>query len=278
MTPANLNTALRQNFPTAHRWMRRTARFLFIDHPLPCPALPRRLDGRRVWVHPRFVATPLDVEPHVRHWLDTYLKPGDTFFDVGAYVGWHTIYAARRVGPLGKIVAFEASPANAAYLQFHRRKNRLSQLEVVAAAVADRPSGELTLHLLNGGDSTSNSLQCSEAYTISQANQNLTRVTVPMTNLDTHALRHVPDLIKIDVEGAEMLALAGARKILTERRPPIILAAHPAWLPAGETPEALLAAIRQHDYVILDTDGNPATTLDFADYLCLPGEQLRTRN
>ena len=271
MTAATLNNALRQVFPVHHRWIRQTAKFFLIDHPLPwCPALPRRLESERVWVHPRFFATPLDVEPHVRRWLHDYLLPGETFFDVGAYVGWHSLYAARLVGKTGCVLAFEVSPSHVHCLEFHCSKNRLSQMEVIAAAVADMPSGELTIHLLNGGDSTSNSIQCGEAFTSSQANQSVTRRTVPMTNLDHHAQRHTPDLIKIDVEGAELLVLMGAEKIMAERRPPIILAAHPTWLPDGATPERLIQLLHDRGYEIFDTGGKNVRTLAFEDYLCLP--------
>ena len=221
-------------------------------------------------MHPRFIATPLDVEPHVRRWLHEYLRPGDTFFDVGAYVGWHSIYAARLVKTHGKVVAFEASPANAFCLDFHRRKNRLIQMEVVAAAVADQPSGELAIHLLNGGDSTSNSIQFGDAYASSQANQRVTRATVPRTNLDLQARRHLPDLVKIDVEGAELLVLQGAETLMTGRRPPIILAAHPSWLAEGGSPGQILELLHQRGYEIFDVAGNKATSLHFDDYLCLP--------
>lgn len=275
MIPALINSSLRRAFPGIHRQLRRAARFLLIEHALPpllCPSLPRKLDGERVWVHPRFFSTPLDVEPHVRHWLRQYLAPGKTFFDVGAYVGWHSIYAARQVGRDGKIIAFEASPANAFCLDFHRRKNNLSQMEVVAAAVADCNGGELVLHLLNGGDSTSNSIQCGEAYVSSQANQSVTDVTVPMTNLDSHSERHPPDLVKIDVEGAELLVLAGAAKLMSTRRPPIILAVHPTWLAGGEKPQAIIDLLHRRGYKIYEASGKIATELDFADYLCLPQE------
>ncbi len=278
MTLATLNSTFRKTFPISHRWMRQSAQSLLVDFSWFkkfCPALPRQLESERVWVHPRFLATPLDVEPHVRRWLQTYLKRGSVFFDAGAYVGWHSVYASRLVGATGTALAFEASPTNAFFLEFHRRKNNLRQLKVVQCAVADRASGELTFHLLNGGDSTSNSIQCGEAYASSQANQRLTSVTVPMTNLDSHAKTHPPDLIKIDVEGAEMLALQGAEEIMSSHRPPIILAAHPSWLPNGETPESLIKFLHRRRYEIFDIDGKKATKLDFTDYLCLPMENAQ---
>lgn len=273
MTPAAINSMFRRMCPTSHRWLRRAAQYLFFEmssHSQFCPAVPRRLESERVWVHPRFFAMTLDVEPHVRRWQHEYLRPGGTFFDVGAYVGLHSLYASRLVGKQGRVIAFEASPANAFCLEYHRRKNGLSQMEIVAAAVTDQSGGDLMFHLLNGGASTSNSIQCGEAYASSQATLPVTDVTVPMTNLDHHAGRHVPDLVKIDIEGAEMLALLGAGELMAGRRPPIILAAHPTWLPNGETPEQLIELLHLRGYEIFDTEGRKAERLEFTDYLCLP--------
>lgn len=273
MTLAAINSTFRDLFPTPHRWMRRVARYVFFEMSSRShfwPAVPRTLEAERVWVHPRFVAMPLDVEPHVRRWQHEYLRPGGTFFDVGAYIGLHSLYASRLVGKQGKVIAFEASPANAFCLEYHRRKNGLSQIEIIAAAVTDQPDGHLTFHLLNGGASTSNSIQCGEAYASSQANQSVTDVTVPMTNLDQHARRHVPDLVKIDIEGAEMLALLGAAELMAGPRPPIILAAHPTWLPDGGTPEQLIELLHSRGYEIFDAEGRKAERLEFQDYLCLP--------
>lgn len=275
MTPATLNAVIRKKFPTSHQWVRRITKSLLMDHSAVMrylPAIPRQLESERVWVHPRFFATPLDVEPHVRHWLHEYLNPGGIFFDVGAYVGWHALCAARLVGSTGKVLAFEASPANAHCLDFHRAKNGLSQMEVVLAAVADKPSGELMMHLLNGGDSTSNSIQFGKAYADSQAHQSVTLQTIPMTNLDSHAARYTPNLIKIDVEGAELLVLRGAEEIMTNVRPPILLAAHPSWLAENGTPEQLIDLLHSREYEIFDMDGKPTRELEFADYLCLPNE------
>ncbi|XHR26839.1 MAG: FkbM family methyltransferase [Chthoniobacteraceae bacterium] len=275
MTPDQLNAALRQKWPGLHRWARGVFNSALMRHPaLPCPALPRSLDEKRVWVHPRFCATQLDVKPHVRAWLARYLHTGSTFFDVGAYVGWHSIFAARIVGREGRVEAFEASPANAYYLDYHRRKNRLSQMEVVRAAVASEAGGELLFHLINGGDSTSNSIHCGEASSRAEANQVLSAVSVATTTLDAHAAIQPPDLVKIDVEGAELLVLNGAAGLMSYRRPPIILAAHPTWLPDGARAEEIFRLMHRREYEIYEPDGTAATRLEAADYLCLPNEYL----
>ena len=245
-----VNSTLRQAFPALHCWLRRTAYSLFFNSPTRiCPALPRKLNNRRVWVHPLFLTTPLDIKPHLRCWLNACLHPGDTFFDVGADVGWHAIYAARIVGREGRVVAFEASPANARFLEFHRRKNSLSQMDIVTATVADRVD----------------------------ANRSVAHPHVPATNLDSHAGCGAPDLVKIDMAGAELLILSGAEGIFSQRRPPLLLAVQQAWITGGAQHKALVKWLDKYDYEIFDTSGKVVTSIDFSDYLCLPREQLRTR-
>src|SRR5882757_4827335 len=50
-------------------------------------------------------------EPHMTRWLQSRLRPGDTFVDVGANIGYYSILASRLVGDEGRVVALEASPA-----------------------------------------------------------------------------------------------------------------------------------------------------------------------
>lgn len=241
-------------------------------HPEQCPAVPRTMDSERIWVHPRFLSTILDVEPHVRNWFRKYLQPGGVVFDVGAYVGWHSIYAAKIVGATGKVVAFEPSPANAFCIGYHLKKNRLPWIQVLQVAVSESAGGEATFHLLNDGDSTSNSLNFSDNFVAAQANQAMREIKVPVITLDSFSAESglVPDLVKIDIEGAELLALRGSRKLLEGRRPPLILAVHPAWLPDNQSTADIFSFLESVGYEIFGEDGARPATLELADYLCLP--------
>ena len=58
-------------------------------------------------------------------------------FDVGANAGYYTLLLARRVGPNGRVVAFEPNPINVAYLREHLRLNKFCNVEIVEAAVTD---------------------------------------------------------------------------------------------------------------------------------------------
>ncbi len=56
-------------------------------------------------------------EPQVAKLISEVLKPGDTFYDVGSNAGYYVLVAARSVGPLGKVIAFEPVPFNFEFRQ-----------------------------------------------------------------------------------------------------------------------------------------------------------------
>ncbi|TAJ32208.1 MAG: FkbM family methyltransferase, partial [Reyranella sp.] len=85
-------------------------------------------------------------EPNEFAFVDRVLKPGMTFIDVGANDGYYTLFAARRVGPAGKVVAVEPSSRERAHLQRNLGRNGLENVHVVAAALGAEP-GVVDLHL-----------------------------------------------------------------------------------------------------------------------------------
>lgn len=128
------------------------------------------------------------------------LKPGARVFDAGAHQGVVALMLAREVGPSGQVVAVEASPHNAAVARTNRDLNGAHHLEIVQAAVADQPGTLSFSEGLNG------SLASAGEWG---------RITVPAVSLDDLTEKYgVPDVVFIDVEGAEVLALAGATKAL----------------------------------------------------------------
>lgn len=78
-----------------------------------------------------------------------------------------------------------------------------------------------------------------------------------------------PNLVKIDVEGAELLVLHGARNLLRESHPAIILAVHPPWLPSGQSTADIVAFLEANGYGVFDAQGHPVRSLRNGEYLCL---------
>lgn len=136
------------------------------------------------------------------------LRPGMVFVDAGAHVGLYATIAAARVSPGGRVFAFEPSAATFALLSENAALNRHAHLECVRAAVSDC-AGAARLHIpTHTKRATSTIAALPGANDIEE---------VPVVTLDEFlAAREVRAVhaIKADIEGAEKLALAGARRLL----------------------------------------------------------------
>jgi FkbM family methyltransferase len=235
--------------------------------------VPKRLNGKLTLVSPNLIsASP--TEPHVLRWIHEFLRPGNTFFDVGAHYGWMSLAACHRVGPKGKAVAFEPSPPLLECLQYNKKANRFQQLQIVAKAVSECDDQVVPFYVANEGDSFLNSLvdhpMEAEAGTLQQRG----RIEVQTVTLDefTKTRKLQPDLVKIDVEGAELLVLRGCRHILSECRPRFIVAIHPTWLPLGQQAAELFQLFETHGYRVTASETVRYDGADFGDYVFAPDD------
>jgi len=152
-------------------------------------------------------------EPATTDLFKELLKPGMVMADVGAHVGYFSLLAAEIVGPSGKVFAFEPEPGNHGLLRKNIEVNSLPNIQAVEKAVSDR-SGT-TEFFLSELDSGSHSLFGKAARGIRE------KVQVMVTTLDDFFESEGwpnTDLIKIDVEGAELGVLHGMERLI-ERMP-----------------------------------------------------------
>jgi FkbM family methyltransferase len=182
-------------------------------------------------------------EPNEFAFVDRVLKPGMTFIDVGANDGYYTLFAARRVGPTGRVVAVEPSSRERAHLQRNLGRNGLENVQVVAAALGAEP-GVVDLHLAHGVHAGHNTLG-------EFAHDDVVRASserVPLDTLDAVVARHglsQVDMVKIDVEGGEAGVIAGARQVLTTMRPVLLMELNDRALHAQNcSADALLKRLR----------------------------------
>lgn len=148
--------------------------------------------------------------------IRAYLRPGERVLDVGANVGMFTYAAYQCVKPTGHVTALEPSPWAAATIRRNVSINGLSDsIEVLeVAAASTEGEAEFTADL-----DVSNHLKRSSGRTFSRDS-----IVVQVRSLDSLVEDDtLISLMKLDVEGAEMLALNGFRRHLSEGNPPVIL-------------------------------------------------------
>ncbi|MGJ8696675.1 MAG: FkbM family methyltransferase [Verrucomicrobiaceae bacterium] len=183
----------------------------------------------------------MDGEDVVQGVLRDRLSEGDFFVDVGANFGLHTMYASHLVGEKGRIVAIEPVPAN---LELLRRNLDLNDLyrscKVFPNALNSSGSGDVEMMIETG---------LSPAATLAGTKKGR-KITVKASTLDAclAGRARTPDLIKIDVEGAEHEVLKGAIDTL-EKGAPLLIEVHTFALPAFKSsPEALRDFLAEFGY------------------------------
>ena len=138
------------------------------------------------------------------------VRPGDVVFDIGANVGAYSLPIAK-AAPTSRVFAFEPIPLNAALLNASRLVNRLANLRVEEKCVSDS-SG--TAYFSISTDSAYSSM------IDTQRKSELERVqceAVSLSDFCTGTDTPAPQLIKIDVEGAELRVLDGAERLFTDK-------------------------------------------------------------
>lgn len=158
--------------------------------------------------------------------LDRLVRPGMTVADVGANIGKHTLALADRVGPDGRVHAFEPFPGNVQRLRDHVRRAGLSdRVTIRAGAVTDGSVDRVPLHPGRGHSGAEWNIVGHDAG----GRPTDAELYVPAVKLDdVFPLADPLHVIKIDVEGAEHLVLRGMRRLLEERRPALVIEVHDA--------------------------------------------------
>jgi FkbM family methyltransferase len=171
--------------------------------------------------HPKEIGTT--------EFVKSFLRPGMTFVDVGANVGYFTLLAAS-VGT--RVIAYEPTPAVVTRLRENIELNAFDAVTVVNAAVTDR-QGTIGFH---------ESPDDPEANSIFGKGGDLIEVSAVTLDEDLagRGIQKV-DLLKVDVEGAELSVLVGAAKVLSSAaRPTIILELNPATLRDADSDSAAI--------------------------------------
>jgi FkbM family methyltransferase len=190
-------------------------------------------------------------EPEQIQAFTAAVKPGQIVFDVGANVGYYTLLGSRLVGANGLVLSIEPACRNIHYLYRHLKLNSIKNVIILPSACSD----DLGVASFSLGEN------CAIGHLQEIAGEQVKRCSdktlVPTVTIDS-ITEHIglPDVIKIDVEGAEFQVLQGGQHTLAEARPSIFLSTHSA-----ETQLQCLRYLESMDYTIaaLDNHGQKAS-------------------
>lgn len=177
--------------------------------------------------------------------LQRELKAGQVVYDIGANVGFYSLLASVIVGETGHVYSFEPFPENLRELRKHLEMNHIQNCTVIDAAVSsadgeaifDPSDDRCTGHLAATGS-----------------------LRVRTLALDGLVLRNEirpPNLMKIDIEGAELECLQGASRVIQDARPVIFLATH-----GPEVHAACAGLLAKWNYRLTSLDGRPVESAD----------------
>lgn len=177
----------------------------------------------------------LDLHSEKDYWLGTYeielqealtrlVKPGMVAYDVGANIGYISLILASLAGPGGRVFAFEALPDNVRRLRKNLELNQMSdRVSVTPEAVIDRSGKVSFLVGPSGGMGKAEGSAGRQDVAYQQA------IQVSGLALDEFVYQQgnpPPQLVKMDIEGGEVLALPGMLRLIREARPLVLLELH----------------------------------------------------
>jgi FkbM family methyltransferase len=215
--------------------------------------LPRPFESARIYVSTegglRYLARPMaGVDPLLLRLAAEVVRPGDTVWDIGANLGLFSFAAAALAGREGQVLAVEPDTDLAGLLRRSAAGGGThAPVEVLPAAVSDELS-VARFHVARRNRATSHLA----GFGSSMAGGTRSTRLVPTVTLDSLADRFpAPDVIKVDVEGAEFPVLAGGYRVLSLQPTVICEVSH-------QNAEAVAEVLIRHGYTLYDGARYPA--------------------
>jgi FkbM family methyltransferase len=209
--------------------VRQTVGRLFDRPPQDVEIAPPELGGLRLVVPHGYEGFYSDgYEPDVARALARLVQPGNVCADLGAHIGYFAMLMAHRAGVEGRVVAFEASEENAGYIARSAELNRDQvRLDLRHAAVTDGSTATIELYPGRTGGAMEWTISQEFAEREDAAPTERQPVVVATVRLDDAFGPGEPlDVVKMDIEGGEGVALAGAERLLSEQRPVFLVEFH----------------------------------------------------
>ena len=182
-------------------------------------------------------------EPEATHFISSRIKLGMTVLDIGADIGYYTLLFAKHVGSKGRVYAFEPIPKAKCYLDKNISMNGLDNVRTFGFALFDK----------------SDMVCLEEPLTKSQINPSKRRLSRNDIQVETKVFDEWKlkegvdnvDLVKLDVEGAELNVLRGMKNTLERQNPRILIELHPNQLKSfGSSPSDIIRFLSEFGYKI----------------------------
>lgn len=190
--------------------------------------------------------------------IQEVLKPNDVVIEVGGHIGYLSIFFARITGNEGKVYVFEPGYNNLPYIRSN--VSSIAQIELIEKAISNQ-NGEAAFFVENLTGQNNSLLNEYDSF---QQNKNLSfidvqsnEVIVKTITLDTFCKEGniAPDFVKIDIEGAELLAIEGMEKVLAEHKPIIMIE-------ITENKENIRNIFLKHGYVLYSESRKEITSVE----------------
>jgi FkbM family methyltransferase len=173
----------------------------------------RRLRLRRNIIRSWTSSGQTDFGMRAKWWFRSYSpQEGDCIVDIGAGMGEDTHVFSKAVGAAGSVIAIEAHPATCKVLSLFVELNNITNVEINNIAVSDK-GGILWMSSLPDDD-----WQCNSIATHEKSGNDIKITAIQLDEVPFLANKDIIDFMKMNIEGAEVLALNGARRTLTKTR------------------------------------------------------------
>jgi len=186
--------------------------------------------------------------------------------DLGSHIGLVALPMAGKVGAEGVVYAFEPAEVNRRFLEDHLAKNGIANVRVCAALVGDEERDDVRFFEMDRATGQN-------SVVVKKMHDRYHETKRRQITLDGFCAREniAPEVIKIDVEGAELGVLEGARKILEQHRPIVFLSVHPTEIGLlGRSVDELEPFARSVGYGITTIAGEPVDRYTLSEYLMAP--------
>jgi len=212
-------------------------------------------------------------EPHVRRCVAALLRPGDTFVDVGAHIGYFSMIAASLVGSNGRVYSFEGN--SSVFPTLRSNAAQFPWMEVSLRGVCDKTGSVAFSNPQQAGESGWGKLA-------SVRNEGHIEWVEAVSLNEWHQSLQFPPirLIKIDAEGSEPFILEGARRVILNARPYLIIELNDVLLrEVGQTRERVTNSLREQEYRIFGIGLDGVDECDdlidplFPEILCAPSDR-----